>query len=232
MFFCGFGLKAALVPFHAWLPDAHPAAPAPISAMLSGIVIKAVGVYVLARLLFNVFGITDDLLLLLRWIGGITMVVGSLLALGQWDIKRLFAYSSISQIGLIVLTLGFGTTLGVVGALYHLVNHAVFKSAAISQQRPGGNCRRHPGSQRNARVGAADTSYRHDLHDWFSFAGGHTTAKRILEQINYCHCRNPGWPFGMGGVGGGDQHCDVGVFIESAKGCVLFQRRFHDDNSV
>jgi multicomponent Na+:H+ antiporter subunit D len=128
LFFCGFGVKAALVPFHTWLPDAYPAAPAPISAMLSGVVSKVIGLYVLARLLFNVFGMTDDLLLLMRWMGGITMVVGGLLALGQWDIKRLFAYSSISQVGLILLAFGFGTTWGVVGALYHLVNHAVFKA--------------------------------------------------------------------------------------------------------
>ncbi len=127
LFVCGFGVKAAMVPFHAWLPDAYPAAPAPISALLSGTVSKVVGVYVLARLLFNVFGMTDDLLLLLRWLGGITMVVGGLLALGQWDIKRLFAYSSIGQVGLIVLALGFGTTWGIVGALFHFVNHAVFK---------------------------------------------------------------------------------------------------------
>ena len=128
LFFCGFGVKAALVPFHTWLPDAYPAAPAPISALLSGIVSKVIGLYVLARLLFNVFGITDDLLLLMQWMGGITMVVGGLLALGQSDIKRLFAYSSISQVGLILLAFGFGTTWGVVGALYHLVNHAVFKA--------------------------------------------------------------------------------------------------------
>jgi multicomponent Na+:H+ antiporter subunit D len=127
LFFCGFGVKAALVPFHTWLPDAYPAAPAPISAMLSGIVGKVIGLYVLARLLFNVFGITNNELLLLRWMGGISMTVGGLLALGQWDIKRLFAYSSISQVGLIVLALGFGTTWGIVGALYHLINHAVFQ---------------------------------------------------------------------------------------------------------
>ncbi|NIP86976.1 MAG: NADH/ubiquinone/plastoquinone (complex I), partial [Planctomycetales bacterium] len=127
LFVCGFGLKAAVVPFHAWLPDAYPAAPAPISALLAGIVSKATGLYVLARLLFNVFGITPDLLLLMRWMGGITLVVGGLLALSQWDIKRLFAYSSISQVGLILLALGLGTSWGVVGALYHLVNHAVFK---------------------------------------------------------------------------------------------------------
>jgi multicomponent Na+:H+ antiporter subunit D len=60
--------------------------------------------------------------------GGLTMVVGGLLALGQSDIKRLFAYSSISHVGLIMLALGFGTSWGVVGALYHLVNHAAFKA--------------------------------------------------------------------------------------------------------
>ncbi len=128
LFVCGFSVKAAMVPFHAWLPDAYPAAPAPISALLSGIVSKVVGVYVLARLLFNVFGVNDDVLLLMRWMGGITMVLGGLLALGQYDIKRLFAYSSISQVGLIVLALGFGTLWGVVGGLFHLVNHAAFKS--------------------------------------------------------------------------------------------------------
>jgi multicomponent Na+:H+ antiporter subunit D len=124
----GFAFKAALVPFHAWLPDAHPSAPAPVSAMLSGVLIKAIGIYVLARLAFNVFGVPDNVLALLRWLGIVSMVVGGLLAAGQTDIKRLFAYSSISQVGFMVLGLGLATPLGLVGALYHLVNHAVFKS--------------------------------------------------------------------------------------------------------
>ena len=128
LFICGFSFKAALVPFHAWLPDAHPSAPAPVSAMLSGVLIKAIGVYVLARLAFNVFGAGDSELSLLRWLGVLSMVAGGLLAVGQTDIKRLFAYSSISQVGFIALGLGLGTPLGLVGALYHLVNHAVFKS--------------------------------------------------------------------------------------------------------
>lgn len=110
LFLCGFGVKAAVVPFHAWLPDAYPAAPAPISALLSGVVSKVIGLYVLARLVFNVFGVTDELLSLMQWAGGVTMVVGGLLALGQSDFKRLFAYSSISQVGLILLAFGFGTT--------------------------------------------------------------------------------------------------------------------------
>ncbi len=128
LFLCGFSFKAALVPFHAWLPDAHPSAPAPVSAMLSGVLIKAIGIYVLARLAFNVFGAGDSELGLLRWLGLLSMIVGALLAAGQSDIKRLFAYSSISQVGFIVLGFGLGTPLGLVGALYHLVNHAMFKS--------------------------------------------------------------------------------------------------------
>ncbi len=127
LFFCGFGVKAALVPFHTWLPDAYPAAPAPISAVLSGVVSKVIGLYVLMRLLFNIFGISDDMLMMMRWMGGVTMVVGGFLAMGQWDIKRLFACSSISHVGLIVLAIGFGNPWGLIGGLYHLVNHAVFK---------------------------------------------------------------------------------------------------------
>ncbi len=128
LFICGFSFKSALVPFHAWLPDAHPSAPAPVSAMLSGVLIKAIGIYVLARLAFNVFGVTENELSMLRWLGLLSMVVGGFLAAGQKDIKRLFAYSSISQVGFMVLGLGLGSPLGLVGALYHLVNHALFKS--------------------------------------------------------------------------------------------------------
>jgi len=128
LFMCGFGLKAALVPFHAWLPDAHPSAPAPVSAMLSGVVIKALGIYVIARLVFNVFGATAEILFALRMLGCVSMVVGGMLAIGQGDMKRLFAYSSISQIGYMALGLGLGTPLGIVGGLFHLVNHSVFKS--------------------------------------------------------------------------------------------------------
>jgi multicomponent Na+:H+ antiporter subunit D len=128
LFLCGFGLKTALVPFHAWLPDAYSSAPAPVSALLAGVLSKAIGIYVLARLLYNVFGVSDGVLEVVQWLGVISMVVGGLLATGQRDIKRLFAYSSINQIGYIVVGLGLGTPLGVVGALYHLVNHAFFKS--------------------------------------------------------------------------------------------------------
>ncbi len=130
LFLMGFGLKAALVPFHWWLPDAHPSAPAPISAMLSGVLIKVLGIYALVRVLFNVLGLGEmkSILYILMILGTISMVVGALLALGQKDFKRLLAYSSISQVGYIIFAFGLGTPLGFLGALFHLFNHSTFKS--------------------------------------------------------------------------------------------------------
>ncbi|HUW18335.1 MAG TPA: proton-conducting transporter membrane subunit [Sedimentisphaerales bacterium] len=140
LFIVGFGIKAALVPFHAWLPDAHPSAPAPISAMLSGVLIKTLGVYALVRIVFNVFGVSIQIGWLLVVLGLLSMVAGAFLAIGQWDFKRLLAYSSISQIGYVVLGIGLGglimakynnlawASLAILGGLFHLVNHAVYKS--------------------------------------------------------------------------------------------------------
>ncbi|MBU4376019.1 MAG: NADH/ubiquinone/plastoquinone (complex I) [Candidatus Omnitrophica bacterium] len=128
LFLMGFGLKAALVPFHAWLPDAHPAAPAPISAMLSGVIIKALGVYALIRILYNVIGLPPVFSNVLMFLGALSMIVGVFLAIGQFDLKRLLAYHSISQIGYVVLGIGLGTPLGILGGLFHLFNHSVFKS--------------------------------------------------------------------------------------------------------
>jgi len=128
LFLMGFGLKAALVPFHAWLPDAHPSAPAPISAMLSGVLIKSLGVYALCRIFYNVLGLTPAISSILMFLGVLSMVVGVVLAIGQWDFKRLLAYHSISQIGYVILGIGLGTPLGILGGLFHLFNHSVFKS--------------------------------------------------------------------------------------------------------
>jgi len=128
LFIIGFGLKTALVPLHAWLPDAHPAAPAPMSAMLSGVVIKIVGVYALVRVIFNIIGFNQLLSSVFIWLGIISMSVGVLLAIGQWDFKRLLAYHSISQIGYVVFAIGLGTPLGIAAGLFHLFNHSLFKS--------------------------------------------------------------------------------------------------------
>ena len=128
MFIMGFGTKAALIPFHAWLPDAHPSAPAPISAMLSGLLIKALGVYCIIRIFFNVIGFNMSFSMVFIVLGVLSMVIGALLAIGQHDFKRMLAYSSISQMGYIILGLGLGNPLGIIGGLFHLLNHAFFKS--------------------------------------------------------------------------------------------------------
>jgi len=128
LFLAGFGMKAALVPFHFWLPDAHTSAPSPVSAMLSGVIIKALGVYALLRIIYNVLGISPQLISILTTLGAVSLLVGGLLSLVQWDLKRLMAYSSISQIGYIILGIGLATPLGVMGGLFHLLNHAFMKA--------------------------------------------------------------------------------------------------------
>ncbi len=139
MLLTGFGLKAAIIPFHAWLPDAHSSAPSPISAMLSGVLIKAVGIYVIIRLFFNMFEITEGMATVITTLGALSMVVGVFLAIGQWDIKRLLAYHSISQMGYVVMSVGIGmlltarglrsevAALAITGGIFHMLNHAVFK---------------------------------------------------------------------------------------------------------
>jgi len=135
----GFSIKAGAVPFHSWLPDAHQSADTSISVLLSGIVIKIAGVYgfvVLTTLFNGVRAIQVSLAV----IGIITIITGALLALQQNHFKRIVAYSSVSQMGYILLGLSTGSTLGLIGAIAHVFSHAVFKStlftnaAAIHEQ--------------------------------------------------------------------------------------------------
>lgn len=122
----GFGVEAAVLPLNAWLPDAHSSAPSSISAILSGIAIKA-GVYAVARVVFTIYGAAAVALLLVV-VGIVTLLVGEMSAFSQKNIKRLLAYSSIGQIGLIVFALGLGSVSGVEGALFVVVSHALAKA--------------------------------------------------------------------------------------------------------
>lgn len=123
----GFSLKAAFVPYHAWLPDAHSTAPSPVSALLSGVFIKVVGLYGLMRLLYVVFVPGGAFAVILLVIASLSILAGALLALVQTDMKRLLAYCTISQMGYVLLGLAVATPLALVGALFHMVNHAAFK---------------------------------------------------------------------------------------------------------
>jgi len=124
----GFALKAALVPFHAWLPDAYQTAPAPVTMMLAGTVSKVCSIYGIVRIFFGVTGVSTALHQVLLYAGLISIFFGVFSALKQTDFKRLLAYSSISQIGYIMVGLGCGTPLAYAGALFHILNHATFKS--------------------------------------------------------------------------------------------------------
>ena len=128
LFVCGLFIKGGAMPFHGWLPDAYSAAPAPVSVLLAGIVTKTLGIYTLIRIVGFVLGPNYALNSILLLVGAISIVAGALAALGQKDFKRMLAYSSISQVGYIVIGLGCGTPLGIFGAIFHLFNHSIFKS--------------------------------------------------------------------------------------------------------
>src|ERR1035437_8725342 len=137
-FFLGFGIKAGIIPFHIWLPAAHPVAPSNISALLSGIVLKA-GIYGMARIFLGGLGVLPSWAGLLVLIVGVaSAVLGVLYALMEHDLKRLLAYHSIENIGIILIGLGAALVFRVAGhpqlaavaliaAMFHTLNHAIFK---------------------------------------------------------------------------------------------------------
>jgi formate hydrogenlyase subunit 3/multisubunit Na+/H+ antiporter MnhD subunit len=148
LFVVGFGIKAGMLPLHIWLPKAHPVAPTPASALLSGILIK-VGAYGILRLSVSIFmpnmheisgfddplwAVSNNLGFMIIWMGIATMVVGVFLALQQSNMKKMLAYHSISQMGYIIMGigveayLGYKGGMGYAGSIYHIVNHALFKS--------------------------------------------------------------------------------------------------------
>jgi multicomponent Na+:H+ antiporter subunit D len=153
-FVCGLFIKGGLAPFHAWLPGAYSSAPAAVSVLLAGVGTKVSGLYALLRLAMDVLPPSAALGQAVMVVGAFSMVVGAVAALVQKDIKRLLAYSSISQMGYVVLAAGCfladagsadwrlvaAGELAMAGAIFHLFNHSVFKSllfvnsAAVERQ--------------------------------------------------------------------------------------------------
>jgi proton-translocating NADH-quinone oxidoreductase chain N len=134
LFIIGFGVKAALVPMHTWLPDAHSQAPSGISAMLSGVVIEA-GLIALLRALTALSGMTVSWGVLLIVFGIVNLLVGNLMALRQRQVKRLLAYSSLSHVGYMLIGLGVGIyagqAAGIEGGLFHMLTHGMMKGLAF-----------------------------------------------------------------------------------------------------
>ncbi|MCJ7806309.1 MAG: NADH dehydrogenase subunit, partial [Clostridia bacterium] len=140
----GFGIKAGMVPLHIWLPKAHPVAPSPASALLSGIMIKA-GAYGIIRVITVLYTpstaeagplwiFTGQFGFIMIWFGIVTMLLAALMALFQNNAKRILAYSSVSQMGYILMGIGVCAYLGLDGAVafggfsFHIINHAFFKA--------------------------------------------------------------------------------------------------------
>lgn len=133
----GFGTKAGFVPFHVWLPEAHPAAPSHVSALMSGVMIKT-GIYGILRMLTFLGPPPAWWGVVLLVIGAVSGILGVIFALAQHDLKRLLAYHSVENIGIIALGMGVGllgqttgqplvSVAGYAGALFHVLNHAMFK---------------------------------------------------------------------------------------------------------
>ncbi len=139
LFLIGFGVKAGMVPLHIWLPAAHPVAPSNVSALMSGVLIKT-GIYGLARVCFDFLGTPPNWWgVTVLTLGTISAVLGVLYALMEHDLKRLLAYHSIENIGIILMGLGAAlmflhsghpvlASLALIAGLYHTLNHAVFKA--------------------------------------------------------------------------------------------------------
>lgn len=193
----GFGMKAGMFPVHAWLPEAHPVAPSHISAMMSGVMLK-VAIYGFVRMTFDLIGqLYWSWGVVLLVVGSITALFGVLYALMQSDVKRLLAYSSVENIGIIFIALGLSVlfigagypklgSLGLVAALYHALSHTLFKSllflgaGTILQQthehdmdKMGGLIRRMPWTALFFLIGAISISalppFTGFVSEWLTF---------------------------------------------------------------
>ncbi len=189
LFAAGFLVKMAVFPLHWWLPPVHAEAPTPISVLLSGAMIET-GAYALVRLGTVLLPETARAMaLILCVLGVLTMFYGGVMALAQTDIKRLLAYSSVSQMGYVLFALGSFATFGVTGGLFHLINHAFSKGllfmtagAVIHQThlrditKMGGLSKKMPMTAFTAAVGAMSIAGSPPLSgfasEWMMFTGG------------------------------------------------------------
>lgn len=194
----GFGTKAGVWPLHIWLPEAHPAAPTHVSAMMSGVLVKT-AIYALIRGITLIGAPRPAFGLVLLALGGVSGVIGVLYALAQHDLKRLLAYHTIENVGVILLGLGTGflglavgaravAVLGFAGGLLHVLNHGIFKSllffgaGSVLQatgtreiERMGGLARALPVTATTFLVGAAAISglppFNGFVSEWLVYAG-------------------------------------------------------------
>jgi len=120
--------KAGAFPFHTWVPDYAKSAPASSSAFLPASLDKLLGIYFLARITNNMFVLNDPMTFLLLLTGVLTIIVAVMMALIQHNYKRLLGFHAVSQVGYMILGFGLGSTIGIAAGLFHMINHALYKS--------------------------------------------------------------------------------------------------------
>ncbi len=120
--------KAGIMPFHSWIPECCRKAPAPVVAFLPASLDKLLGIYLLARISLDLFVMNQAMNLLLMVIGAFTILSAVMMALIQHNMKKLLGFHAVSQVGYMVLGIGTGSPLGIAGALFHMLNHAIYKS--------------------------------------------------------------------------------------------------------
>ncbi|MFA5090504.1 MAG: proton-conducting transporter membrane subunit [Candidatus Omnitrophota bacterium] len=128
--------KAGAMPFHSWIPDCAKSAPVAVTAYLPAALDKLLGIYLLARISLNLFVMNKAMNNFLMLIGALTIIAGVMMALIQHDLKRLLGYHAVSQVGYMVLGIGTGNPIGIAGGLFHMLNHAIYKSCLFLS---GGN---------------------------------------------------------------------------------------------
>lgn len=147
---CGALAKAGAYPFHSWVPDTAADASIPVTAYLPASLDKLLGIYLLARLVLDLFVLTPGLYTMLMAIGAFTILAAVMMALVQHDLKRLLGYHAVSQVGYMVLGLGTGTAVGIAGGLFHMLNNAIYKSGLFLC---AGNVERTAGTSDLSRLG-------------------------------------------------------------------------------
>ncbi|OIN97736.1 hypothetical protein AUJ66_02390 [Candidatus Desantisbacteria bacterium CG1_02_38_46] len=125
---CGALAKAGSMPFHTWIPDAATEAPVPVMAFLPASLDKLLGIYLLIRITSDLFIMPSWLGMILMFIGAFTIIAAVMMALIQHDLKKLLSYHAVSQVGYMVLGIGTGNPIGIAGGLFHMLNHAIYKS--------------------------------------------------------------------------------------------------------
>jgi len=120
--------KAGAMPLHSWIPDCAQDAPVPVTAFLPASLDKLLGIYLLARISLNLFEMNNAMNIFLMIIGALTIVAAVMMALIQHDLKRLLGYHAVSQVGYMVLGIGTGSLVGIAGGIFHMLNHAIYKS--------------------------------------------------------------------------------------------------------